>query len=1130
MKNINEIRWIQFSDLHMFEYSESNRQLKWLLDSRRKFKDKIDFVVVTGDLHQYKEPYNITFEFLKKLCKQWELEREDIIIVPGNHDAILTEERAEAIAEVDKSIEVNVDAYKTERKNLYTGFKEYCRAIREFYGVKDRNDKLLKTDLYVWRDKLEIVRVNTAIVSDRDHNKPQIIDVEQLEQITDQNLPCLVIMHHHYQDILCEQKIYMQKKFEELGVGAILCGHRHRVSEEGLELNKDMSIPCFCCPKPVSQPGDLWSDIGFLEYRWNLQSNQVKVVFHEWNRGKMGFIPTGKLEENSYVTDDGYIELKKSFSFPNKARNEDRVLVKEVVSDINLDEFNEKIQKKYLDNILDNIDDSKEKWKCAVDIMEQITTQENGKMDFNAVVQSIVESNKKYILSVKGAQGTGKSTFLTLIYYKIKKDYGGDVCPVLIDLHALNSYSKKTAKEILTADLKAVDDLMKKYQKKKFILLFDGADDYLRKTTDLEKLVADYVEGKSNNGCPKFGFCVGHAEYLPGGIRKESILKTFSNDAEYKLEIHKIEKQENEKINKIIKALLELYGFTAEQTHISVIKGAVNEYTIRELDYRTLLIILRVLKSNIDRKEGYQLGSCFYEYYLSEMKNDEKELFKHAEAAYNYIVLKNKNALVKLKYSKIIYNNGITIDFLLAYYFVCLSIKKNKLVELNCDFVFTASVNKFVKDLILNKYKTQQSEIVNNLIEVYQSVGMSMKSQICYILGRIQVDTAKNEATKFLDSEWRKMYRKWFADDKLKRVKSDIKNDLVLFRTISVSLIWLGYAQHQESFLRCILLNEKLNQINRGFHLEYYADKTYMIGESPTYTDNENESADRTMEYLMNNINKGFSTTKTFNKSVYLDIVTLYSIYQYRMGNEEIEVRYGKKLYDMAGKILNSTDIQSEVIKNYISSIRELLSENPYKNIMNELYSIKLVKRGGWVERKYKEPESIADHMYGCYVLANFLLPDNVQQCIDYEISDMENYDGYSKETILNMLLLHDLAEARTGDIVTPKKQKADVEEEKKFYNYYEFMCSFPHIYGLGNQKRMWDEFEGASTINAKVANDIDKIEAFIQAYMYKNQGEKVNLKEWKDYNLQHICTSLGKQIMSFMVSKIVGEDAVEEG
>lgn len=130
-----------------------------------------------------------------------------------------------------------------------------------------------------------------------------------------------------------------------------------------------------------------------------------------------------------------------------------------------------------------------------------------------------------------------------------------------------------------------------------------------------------------------------------------------------------------------------------------------------------------------------------------------------------------------------------------------------------------------------------------------------MKSQICYILGRIQVDTAKNEATKFLDSEWRKMYRKWFADDKLKRVKSDIKNDLVLFRTISVSLIWLGYAQHQESFLRCILLNEKLNQINRGFHLEYYADKTYMIGESPTYTDNENESADRTMEYLMNNIN-----------------------------------------------------------------------------------------------------------------------------------------------------------------------------------------------------------------------------------------------------------------------------------
>ena len=120
------------------------------------------------------------------------------------------------------------------------------------------------------------------------------------------------------------------------------------------------------------------------------------------------------------------------------------------------------------------------------------------------------------------------------------------------------------------------------------------------------------------------------------------------------------------------------------------------------------------------------------------------------------------------------------------------------------------------------------------------------------------------------------------------------------------------------------------------------------------------------------------------------------------------------------------------------------------------------------------------------------------------------------------MLLLHDLAESRIGDIVTPEKVRKDVEDENSFFAYYEFLCSFPHIYGLGNQKKVWDEFIENSTINAKIANDIDKIEPLIQAHIYKKNGNVIDLNEWKEYARKNVNTSLGKQFLQFVIDRII--------
>ena len=62
----------------------------------------------------------------------------------------------------------------------------------------------------------------------------------------------------------------------------------------------------------------------------------------------------------------------------------------------------------------------------------------------------------------------------------------------------------------------------------------------------------------------------------------------------------------------------------------------------------------------------------------------------------------------------------------------------------------------------------------------------------------------------------------------------------------------------------------------------------------------------------------------------------------------------------------------------------------------------------GWKKRniKTKRIESVTEHPWGALLLGMLYLPDSI-----------ENEDEYNKEIVLKMLVVHDLAEAITGDV-----------------------------------------------------------------------------------------------------------------
>lgn len=145
---------------------------------------------------------------------------------------------------------------------------------------------------------------------------------------------------------------------------------------------------------------------------------------------------------------------------------------------------------------------------------------------------------------------------------------------------------------------------------------------------------------------------------------------------------------------------------------------------------------------------------------------------------------------------------------------------------------------------------------------------------------------------------------------------------------------------------------------------------------------------------------------------------------------------------------------------------------------------LKIIKRSGWISHAgVTEPESVADHSFRCAILA---------MCI----GDLVNVDT---EKLIRMVLLHDAQEALTGDYDSYAKKEIGISKVKS-----QERTAIKDILSIlpTNLKRryisLWEEFEERKTVEAILANDIDKIEMVMQALEYEKEGyDSKKLKEF---------------------------------
>ncbi|XP_012274541.1 HD domain-containing protein 2 [Orussus abietinus] len=164
---------------------------------------------------------------------------------------------------------------------------------------------------------------------------------------------------------------------------------------------------------------------------------------------------------------------------------------------------------------------------------------------------------------------------------------------------------------------------------------------------------------------------------------------------------------------------------------------------------------------------------------------------------------------------------------------------------------------------------------------------------------------------------------------------------------------------------------------------------------------------------------------------------------------------------------------------------------------------LKHMKRTGWVIRNINDPETIAGHMYRMAMISFFV----------------DNTENLDKTKIMQMALIHDLAECIVGDITPycgiPVEDKHRMEDEAM-----ESICKLIGDKGP-EMLEMFREYEKQESPEAQYVKDLDRLDLIMQAYEYEKRDNTPG-------KLEEFFSTINGTIKHPFISQIVEEINVQ--
>lgn len=723
---------------------------------------------------------------------------------------------------------------------------------------------------------------------------------------------------------------------------------------------------------------------------------------------------------------------------------------------------------------------------------------------FETVIRGTESTSSDTALQVEGPAGSGKTSFLNVLYWWLRREHTADpaaALPVYINLHTYNSLPTEsrgagrgetavTAR--LQSDLAPLRAVIENFPQQPIVLIVDGDDEYARHQKVITANLLDFLAPCTYKRIIGLRTLPAEARRRNESAKRSVFLRSLAPD--------------EPELQEFIADFCDVVEGADSENLKAHVRAAVAQSHLPELDFFTLTLLSASDRQQIGRNLAMLLRDYCRDYVdqRSASENADTLLVRAAETAFNQEIRRedapaggSSTALV----SELINLHPRVRDYLVAQHVINEMLKMSAEGVLPRDVlnhVYPYRINRLCKELISGNARDQERMLtaIHKVLQALGTPGLA-RAHACYLAGRVDTRQARAEALDILKQHRRDLAsapKPVYENEEQERV------DLLVVRTIAISMAYLGDRTAGADYVRKLLSDPRQDRLNRGFHLDYYGDQELSQTANNLVSDDEGGACPRTFEQLRNRLLSDRS-----NPIYEIELQTLSSLAQHRHARGVLQAADADRVAEVITTALRSQRVKIPELRRYLMMVREHLGSRDFRvaQIYDTFHRIKEVRRSGWAVRGIADGESVADHTYCAYLLGVLFLPQRWKS------------ERYSRAVVLEILLWHDLAEAVTGDILPWKRTEESDSREREVYNKLSMVGTYEGVPNLEYVRKYMQDFRGESTFNARVAHDLDRLENLVQLWVYRIQGQVIpGADEWETEIREDISTDLGLHIL----------------
>ena len=1142
-------------------------------------ENDVELIVYTGDVIDFKyintlpknekekaikSCYNEALPIFKELFVNTSLRQ--IIICSGNHDIIRQEKEGACLCDsIDEDDETYINAYRY--------FDDFCESLIGSKGqYKTRIEKYISINDNKTYNFL-ITNTNWFRQHDNSKSTSECINCLTVKKIITENFSDTeknknIFISHLPIDLICEfgKYSYGSKSGNLSEVASekfsiFLAGDKHTVSSSsgsylvGNPLYEDsttIGIHCFLDNTHTYKSINIYND----KFVTIADKEKTKEIF-DLCKPFLSSHATELIFSNKNFSFSDSIEF---FSYTNNSKIKSiEEMYQQIINFKNVDKSQKIKSKEFSFNFIAKLIEQYDKETC--------------------------DKSKGNIINFKGEHESGKSTFLSIlflyllnqhiynsykyipIYFNIEyyRNKGFDGKQILKEFKAFLKETLKISQEINKPPCYIIDGLnqycffgdnpdlgfgfdeqlkiiLNNYKNSVVLLSIDTFDHPI----DVNKSIFDTETGRWKSS--KYLIFFNTIQTIPQYERKmQTILRCISD-------LKGIELNSNSIIKKI-------YDESILSMHLMFLYEYFKDFS--EIDSNVLHNLNSNRLNNIAPSNARKLIATDIAINIFFNKNTYSKMKKLSKANQN-----NKD-IILFKYIK---SHKFFSNYLIAKFYVT-EIKKIYENKIKPDQFGILPINKIVNAVLpqpILYFIRQEFEDRSGKIAILDCLEHHQKdfdeigiANLVYLLGRSDSD----KGTKILNDIKIKISKNK-RNQSLKTFKKEI-----LYRSITISQILTSNEKDApiliSEYIRELINDPKKREINRVFHRMYYQDTVYLMEINKAYNDIGN-SDKFDFYYTYNTLRirlKNIVEQKKSYRLMEIDLFTLCDLiscrlkhnvtvnngttYFYQENNEESITTLLNDTIELIEGYLNyfSTNIDNSLFLAFLKSVLKDFKTFPKflkqrKNqlyfhpslIINQLDTLKNKERQGWLirgkhanrsltpnqfekQKLFNSVESIAEHIYTTYLIGLFYLP-----------SYIENDNKYNKQTILNIILLHDIGESYTGDC-SPYMNTFDSIKLKEDEFNRRLFSSWIYIDNTDFSEQMdlwdlWKEKSNNGNINYQIASELDKVQLLYQLSKIEDKEKRFTEQRIKSFNdtYNQIKTPLVKNILRLIVDENIGE------